>query len=141
MINTHCAILNIIRSFYYFAHFIPFVLLQSQKTHKAGLGNMSDNRSKINSASLSDDFAKAEESPKPKNLMDYKPKNSLNPAVLSFTGGDKDLFTEKRERSKEEIIMDPRVIFDTGEGTALKLKDIDFNSGKYEESGNSAGSW
>jgi len=37
--------------------------------------------------------------------------------------------------------MDPRVIFDTGEGTALKLKDIDFNSGKYEESGNSAGSW
>ncbi|MEG3753573.1 hypothetical protein [Psychromonas arctica] len=102
---------------------------------------MSDNRSKINSASPSDDFAKAEESPKPKNLMDYKPKTSLNAASLSFTGGDEDFFTKKRERSKEEIIMDPRVIFDTGEGTALKLKDIDFNSGKYEESGNSAGSW
>jgi len=102
MINTHCAILNIIRSFYYFAHFIPFVLLQSQKTHKAGFGNMSDNHSKINSASPSDDFAKAEENPKPKNLMDYEPKNSLNPAVLSFTGGDKDFLLKKEKDLKRK---------------------------------------
>lgn len=102
---------------------------------KAGLGNMSEDLLDDSDApdAPSINLDKQAETPKPKNLMDYKPKTSLNAASLSFTGGDENFFTKKRESTSSKIIMAPRVIYDTGEKTALKFKDINFNSGKYED--------